>query len=303
VVRWTPEELALSPRRLQHRTRTLADRAKIAKEVMLAGSTDFELLPDRKGIIEALLDNRPVVAGKGAPSHGLGHELLLGRLEAIMGLKIRHHSDSSSLRVFQAEHVLSVGQRLKPMSVVNHALGYISKMRQLENPSSAPLEESARRFLAALQQDPLDAATLRNCGQVSCRLDAWEEGAKVTLHGHFMNTPLHRRGEFAHAFFERACITSPEDSESHYQLGLYLFAQPWCAAEAFLEILRAIELAPGISQRWWILIRCLVLLHEAPNKIRSNLTSEAAVGLEERIRARISPTVAEEPKSATHDTS
>jgi Clustered mitochondria/Translation initiation factor eIF3 subunit 135 len=111
-----------------HRRRTAADRTQVVDQIMSICVREFELSEERRGIVERLLGNAPVVhptqlrgMARSRWSHGFGCALILRRLEDLMGLQVA--GAASGKQQFQVEDVMSAGQRLKHMGIVHHALG------------------------------------------------------------------------------------------------------------------------------------------------------------------------------------
>jgi hypothetical protein len=105
-------------------------------------------------------------------------------------------------------------------------------------------EAAAAQFVSAVQQDPLNPVTLRNCAQMAMFLDGREAGHKRGHVGEFPTSPLHRRGEICDDFYVQALRCNPLDSETHFQIGLMLMTRYWADAAALWHLLRALELFP-----------------------------------------------------------
>ncbi|PRP83340.1 hypothetical protein PROFUN_09321 [Planoprotostelium fungivorum] len=104
---------------------------------------------------------------------------LLKRLLKMMGIKIKPHALSNfesrlqrtHVPIFEGAEIKSLGAKVKHMSIINHARGYVNKLNNPRNVEDKTyyLEKSLRCFDKALRTNPNNKYILRNYAQVMIR--------------------------------------------------------------------------------------------------------------------------------------
>eukprot|EP01116_Phalansterium_solitarium_P022569 TRINITY_DN7502_c0_g1_i1.p1 TRINITY_DN7502_c0_g1~~TRINITY_DN7502_c0_g1_i1.p1 ORF type:complete len:1638 (+),score=449.85 TRINITY_DN7502_c0_g1_i1:121-5034(+) len=163
---------------------------------------------------------------------------IIQRLVKMSGMRISHRAvryleDGRAWRKMHYEDLHDVGERVKHMNIINHALGVIYKIRSWQYSGEDRLHllhKAQKCFEAALEMDPNSALTLRNLAQLQTLMDD-----APTL------SYLSPRVEKANEYYLRALETNPTDRETLFQ---YASFQEQCGLlDSALEyLLRVAEL-------------------------------------------------------------
>jgi len=183
-----------------------------------------------------------------------GKTLLFLRLKKLMGFTFDEITENTAVtkplfyeqpQPFDDIDLRAIGARVKHMAVVNHARGYIYKMRGSEIKATQPekasvmLQKALQNFDEVLESNPTNFVTLRNCGQVMQIIETINSKRKDP------NTTvldLEIAGvSSAREFYMRAVDSSPKDTHSLYQLAQFLVKcdEKEAAEEYFLRSLEA----------------------------------------------------------------
>jgi len=97
----------------------------------------------------------------------------------MMAIKIKPHAlqgfeirlERMHVPIFEGAEIKSIGAKVKHMSIINHARGYVNKLNNPRNVEDRTyyLEKSLRCFDKALQTNPNNKYILRNYAQVMIR--------------------------------------------------------------------------------------------------------------------------------------
>jgi tetratricopeptide (TPR) repeat protein len=181
-----------------------------------------------------------------------GKFLLFIRLKKLMGFifdEITEHAAITSLvfydqpRPFDDIDLRSIGARVKHMGVVNHARGYIYKMRGSDlkdkdfEKATIMLQKARENFEEVLESNPTNFVTLRNCGQVLQQIETIN-AKKSNCEWLDLENPTVAT---AKEYYFRAVEVSPRDTHSLYQYAQFLVKcqQNEEAEEYFLRSLEA----------------------------------------------------------------
>ena len=187
-----------------------------------------------------------------------GFRLLYVRLKKLMGFKFETITEQEArtreafyrqTTPFDDIDMRDIGLRVKHMGVVNHARGYIFKMRASKLTDDGKklimLHKALKNFEDVLESDPTNFVTLRNCGQVRQQMEDLslkKQSGKPPKH-----LPLSRPGVImAGEFYKRAVEASPKDTHSLYQYAQFLVR---CDQVPENELLHSLLLCMNIMAR------------------------------------------------------
>ena len=187
-----------------------------------------------------------------------GFVLLFLRLKKLMGFAFDEITENAAVSsegsFYNQSHPFDVidlrvmGARVKHMGVVNHARGYIYKMRGSEVRVSSPdkavtiLQKARENFEEVLESSPTSAVTLRNLGQV---LQQIETISAIRSDPNCLALDRNVEGvTMANDFYLRAVLAGPNDTHSLYQFAQFL-AECGELIEAEEYFLRSLEADPA----------------------------------------------------------